>query len=298
MNAFAMSPIPFFRAGAMLLAAAALTACGGGGSGEASVTNLSASPVMYGRTMTLTVTGAGLSSGLTASVDPGCVMTRGTTGQSDTNATFTCKLGALGDLRAHVRTAEGKELASLRLDVPLPQVQMRVEQTVNSATQGGNYVIELDPTKAPKTVDNFLNYVNASGGCYFRNTLYHRVISNFVVQAGGFTTGMVAKPALAPAIALESNNGLKNLRGTVAMARTSAPNSATSQFFINVQDNPSLDYVSEANPGYAVFGQVISGMDVIDVLKAVPVANKSVGGVTYENVPVDEVTISFCAQIR
>jgi peptidyl-prolyl cis-trans isomerase A (cyclophilin A)/peptidyl-prolyl cis-trans isomerase B (cyclophilin B) len=133
-------------------------------------------------------------------------------------------------------------------------------------TSLGDITAELYPDKAPKSVDNFLTYVKAG---FYDGTIFHRVIESFMIQGGGFTKDLRQKPTRAP-IPIESKNGLSNLRGTLAMARTQDPNSATAQFFINVVDNPRLDYVSDANPGYAVFGKVVSGMDVVDKIRAVP----------------------------
>jgi peptidyl-prolyl cis-trans isomerase A (cyclophilin A) len=136
-------------------------------------------------------------------------------------------------------------------------------------TNLGEMTVELYPDKAPKSVENFLAYVN---GKFYDGTIFHRVIDNFMIQGGGFTPELRQK-ATRPAIANEAKNGLSNTRGTLAMARTGDPNSATAQFFINVVDNPRLDFTSEANGstwGYCVFGKVISGLDVIDKIKAVP----------------------------
>ena len=136
-------------------------------------------------------------------------------------------------------------------------------------TNLGEMTVELYPDKAPKTVENFLAYVN---GKFYDGTVFHRVIDNFMIQGGGFTPDLRQK-ATRPAIANEAKNGLSNTRGTLAMARTGDPNSATAQFFINVVDNPRLDYTSDANGstwGYCVFGKVISGLDVVDKIKAVP----------------------------
>lgn len=283
-----------------LAAAAMLAACGGGSDGGPAVTNLGATNVAYGKTVTVTVSGSGLNSNLNAAIEPGCfTMTRGTS-TSDTTQTFTCKIAAIGDLRVRVRTAEGAELASLRLDVPAPQVTM----TATQGTATGTFVMELDPVKAPKTVDNFLTYVNTgtAPACYYKNSLFHRVIADFVVQAGGFTTGFKPVTGVGAPIVLESQNGLKNERGTVAMARTSDPNSATTQFYINVKDNTDLDYVDASNPGYAVFGKVISGMDAIDVLQKVPTTTRQAeenGQVqNFPNAPVTDVVITSCSQTR
>lgn len=136
-------------------------------------------------------------------------------------------------------------------------------------TSSGEMVIELyDLGYAPNTVANFLRLV-ADG--YYRNTLFHHVDRDFVVQGGGYTSGHREKPAPYAPIALESNNGLSNLRGTLAMARRSAPNTATTQFFINTVNNPGLDYKSASEPGYAVFGRVISGMNTLDAINVAPI---------------------------
>jgi peptidyl-prolyl cis-trans isomerase A (cyclophilin A) len=141
---------------------------------------------------------------------------------------------------------------------------------VTMKTSMGVIKIELFADKAPVTVKNFLSYVD---GKFFDNTVFHRVISNFMIQGGGFTSSVPIrqKNTKAP-IVNESDNGLKNDRGTIAMARIQDPNSATSQFFINVVDNKMLNK-SQGNPGYAVFGKVIAGMDVVDKIRAVPTGN-------------------------
>ena len=135
-------------------------------------------------------------------------------------------------------------------------------------TNLGDMVIELDPAKAPVSVENFLQYVRDG---HYNGTIFHRVIDNFMAQGGGFTADLQQKPTRAP-IKNEANNGLSNLRGTVAMARTSEPDSAAAQFFINVVDNPRLDFVSEQNGftwGYAVFGKIVEGMETVDKIRAV-----------------------------
>ena len=135
-------------------------------------------------------------------------------------------------------------------------------------TSMGDITIELFPEKAPKTVDNFLKYTNDK---FYNGTVFHRVIDNFMVQGGGFAADLKPK-ATRPPIPNEAKNGLSNLNGTVAMARTSDPNSATAQFFVNVADNTFLDFVSAERGetyGYCVFGKVVSGMDVVDKIKKV-----------------------------
>ena len=150
-------------------------------------------------------------------------------------------------------------------------------------TNHGVIKIELDADKAPKTVENFLSYVNAG---HYNGTIFHRVIDGFMVQGGGFDTNMREK-ATRPPIPLEARNGLRNDRGTIAMARTANPDSATAQFFINVVNNDGLNAPSPDGNGYAVFGKVIAGMDVIDKIRVVPTGNRGM----YQNVPVTPVTI-------
>lgn len=150
-------------------------------------------------------------------------------------------------------------------------------------TSMGDIVLELDAAKAPKTVENFLQYVKDK---HYDGTIFHRVIDGFMIQGGGFTADMTQKPTRT-AIALEAGNGLKNDRGTIAMARTSNPNSATTQFFINVVDNAMLNAPKPDGYGYAVFGKVVAGMDVVDRIKAAPVGNKGM----HQNVPTMPVTI-------
>ncbi|MFC6443361.1 MAG: peptidyl-prolyl cis-trans isomerase [Alcaligenaceae bacterium] len=152
-------------------------------------------------------------------------------------------------------------------------------------TNKGDITLELDAEKAPNTTQNFLNYVNAG---FYNGTIFHRVINNFMIQGGGFEVGMKQKETNAP-IENEANNGLKNDRYTIAMARTNDPHSATAQFFINVADN---DFLNHTNPtpngwGYAVFGKVVEGTDVVDSIKGVKTGNKGF----HQDVPVEDVII-------
>ncbi|MDT8991421.1 peptidylprolyl isomerase [Curvibacter sp. APW13] len=149
----------------------------------------------------------------------------------------------------------------------------------------GTITLELDAEKAPKTVENFLAYVNKG---HYNNTIFHRVIPGFMIQGGGMEPGMGQKPCDAP-ITNEANNGLKNNNYTVAMARTSDPHSATAQFFINVADNGFLNHTSPTAQGwgYAVFGKVISGQDVVDRIKAVKTGRRGF----HDDVPKDDVVI-------
>ncbi len=138
---------------------------------------------------------------------------------------------------------------------------------VEVVTNHGSFAIELDPAKAPKSVENFLRYVDVN---HYDGTVFHRVIPTFMIQGGGFDAQLEKRP-VKDAIQNEADNGLKNTRGTVAMARTNEPHSATAQFFVNVTDNAFLDHTAKAGPGwgYAVFGRVISGMETVDKIKAV-----------------------------
>ncbi len=137
---------------------------------------------------------------------------------------------------------------------------------VEFKTNLGNFVVDLDSDKAPKTVNNFLAYVKSG---FYNGTVFHRVINGFMVQGGGFTTELVQKPTQPPVVS-EAQNGLKNQIYTIAMARTSDPDSATAQFYINVKDNPGLDFPNAMGNGYTVFGKVISGTQTIDKIKQVP----------------------------
>jgi peptidyl-prolyl cis-trans isomerase B (cyclophilin B) len=153
-------------------------------------------------------------------------------------------------------------------------------------TNLGNIVIELDSERAPKTVQNFLGYVEEGA---YDGTIFHRVIDNFMIQGGGYTEDYQRKPTHEP-VRNEADNGLKNLRGSIAMARTSDPHSATAQFFINVVDNSFLDFTAKTNAGwgYTVFGRVVEGMEVVDKIKSLPTGH---GGPFPKDVPQTPVVI-------
>jgi len=156
---------------------------------------------------------------------------------------------------------------------------------IKLTTNHGVIALELNAGKAPKTVANFLAYVAAG---HYDNTVFHRVIKNFMIQGGGFEPNMNQKPCQAP-VENEAANGLKNKRGTVAMARTNDPHSATAQFFINTVDNDFLDFKSPSGQGwgYCVFGEVVEGLDVVDKIRAVKTGNKGF----HQDVPVEDVII-------
>ncbi len=167
-----------------------------------------------------------------------------------------------------------------------PALQAADHPRVKIDTNLGSFVVELYPEKAPKTVENFLQYVRDG---FYNGTIFHRVIDGFMIQGGGFTADFERKETRAPIIN-EADNGLKNTRGTIAMARTMDPHSATAQFFINVKDNPFLDHTAKTPRGwgYAVFGKVVEGMDVVDRIRKV---RTGPGGMFPKDVPQEPVII-------
>ncbi len=236
----------------------------------------------YGQTSTFTLAGTGLDTGVQVAVG-GC---DNLVQLADSNATqrrFTCTPNAL--LSVGVALSNGVALLhESTLPVPVPQVTM--------ATSLGTVVVELDPAKVKATVDNFLAYV---GSGFYNGTLFHRVIRGFVAQGGGFTG--VANGTLTPQtplranIALEVNKGLSNLRGTLAMARGTANNSANSQFYFNAVDNTTLDTLGG---GYAVFGKVVSGQDVLDSMNGL--STRTVG--SFGDVPEDDIVLQTATQTQ
>ncbi len=157
-------------------------------------------------------------------------------------------------------------------------------------TSKGKIVVELLPKEAPITVKNFLGYVSEG---FYNGTIFHRVIKDFMIQGGGLNPKMTEKHTKAP-IKNEANNGLSNMRGTIAMARTNIVDSATAQFFINVVDNKGLDYKSPNQYGYAVFGKVVEGMDVVDKIKGVPTTTHG----PHQDVPAEPVTIESITLVK
>ncbi len=188
-----------------------------------------------------------------------------------------------GALQMEAKDAQGQVLLSRGFVVPEPQVRLQ--------TSLGTMLLELNPTQAPITVANYLAYVNNG---FYDGTVFHRVVPGFVVQGGGFTTGLAVKTQLLAPIALETPNGLNNLRGTIAMARTSTANSATSQFFFNLQDNPGLNFTNSAAPGYAVFGKIKEGLGIMDSMATV--ATVTVNDLS--NVPLEDITILSAKQTQ
>jgi len=264
-----------------LLSLVTLTACVGDGNTAPTVTDIQGSNLTYGLRAEFQFFGSYLDKGLSATVQNCSAATP--TFISPTHQVLQCTINAVGELKVEVRDGGGAVIFSKAFTVLPPRVVL--------ITSMGNIVVELDPTRAPVTVNNFLAYVLNR---FYAGTIFHRVIAGFVVQGGGFTTGLVTAPgALAP-ISLESNSGLKNLRGTIAMARTPAPNSATSQFYFNLVDNPTLDYKDSANPGYAVFGNVVQGAEIMDAIGASPTSTVN----AFADVPVTDVVLRATLRIQ
>jgi peptidyl-prolyl cis-trans isomerase A (cyclophilin A) len=172
----------------------------------------------------------------------------------------------------------------------LATAQDTAKPRVKIATSMGEFVVELEPVKAPKTVENFLQYVADK---HYEGTVFHRVIDGFMVQGGGFTADLQQKPTRAP-IPLEAKNGLKNDRYTIAMARTGNPNSATSQFYINVANNDMLNAPQPDGHGYAVFGKVVQGQAIVDKIRTVATGNRGM----HQNVPTSAITITSTTLVK
>lgn len=181
---------------------------------------------------------------------------------------------------------------NLHAQSPQSTPQAASAPRVKLSTSAGDIVLELYPDKAPKTVENFLQYVSDK---HYDGTVFHRVIDGFMIQGGGMTANLQQKPTRAP-IPIESANGLKNDKYTVAMARTSNPNSATAQFFINVGDNVFLNYTAPTAQGwgYTVFGKVVAGMEVVDQIRSVATGNQGM----FQNVPSTPIVINSATLLK
>jgi peptidyl-prolyl cis-trans isomerase A (cyclophilin A) len=259
-----------------LLVVIGLAACGG-----LEKTDITPDRLMYGKLATFTVNGPNLDKGITFNAPSCSGIAEVVASAAPTQKVYTCTPAVTGPMTVAV-VGGGVVLRSMTLTIAVPQVTL--------ATSLGDMVMELDPVKAPLSVNNFLQYVNSG---FYSKLLFHRVISGFMIQAGGFDATLAAVNTRPP-ITLESNNGLINLRGTLAMARTDVPNSGTSQFYINVIDNPPLDYVSATQPGYAVFGKVVTGMAVADAIGAVPTGVRN----GMNDVPLTDVVILSATQTQ
>lgn len=292
---------------APMASALLLASCGGGGSdtpaGTPTVSSVTAGglngrAVMYSQSLLVTVNGSSLDGGLSVT-SPGCkagpvLSTTAPYVSSSTTAYYTCTVSSLGtDLAVNVaRASDGSSLATAKYTVPVPQVTMTVK---NGATVNGLMVFTLAPDKTPLTVDNFLAYVNSG---FYDGTVFHRVVAGFVIQGGGYlpitpgVTPVEKTPVNAP-IPLEVGRGLSNTQWTIAMARQAGPDTATSQFFINVVDNSSRLDPQGANAGYAVFGTLSSGTSVVSSILGAPCA--PLGGFS-ECVPDPNVVITAALQ--
>jgi peptidyl-prolyl cis-trans isomerase A (cyclophilin A) len=259
-----------------------IAGCGGGTGFQPTITGVKPETLQYGKSATIYLGGKDLRSNMVVETNGACVNPSFASNSTTDILVLNCTVKVVGNFTLTIKTDAGVLVNTTPLTVPHPQVAI--------LTSLGGIVLELDPAAAPITVNNFLSYAKSG---FYLNTLFHRVISGFMIQGGGYTTGLVKKDGQKDPIVLESNNGLTNLRGTVAMARTSDPNSATSEFFINHVDNGFLNY-STTNPGYAVFGKVIQGMDVVDAIaiKATTVSNG------FADVPLEDITITAALQIK
>ena len=184
-----------------------------------------------------------------------------------------------------------QKLMTALVGLALSSAVLAAEPQVELKTTMGDIVLELDHDKAPKSVDNFLAYVKSG---YYKNTIFHRVIDGFMIQGGGYDEKLKGKPTNKP-IPLEASNGLHNVKYSLAMARMGDPNSATSQWFINVEDNAGLDAPGpDGSGGYAVFGKVIKGQETVDKIKAVLVDDKGM----FQNVPVVPVVVKSATILK
>ena len=263
--------------------ATCFSACGGATGFEPTITGVKVQSLMYSRTASILLGGKHLRSSLTVDTQGACSTPSFSSSSTTEMLVLNCRAVTAGDFLLTVKSEQGALLYSETISIPKPQVML--------FTAKGNLTIELEPGIAPVSVNNFLSYVSQG---FYRGTLFHRVIPSFVIQAGGYSSGMVKKSGQAAPIELESNKGLSNVRGSVAMARTNIPNSATSEFFVSLVNNTSLDYKSPASPGYAVFGSVLQGMDLVDAIALEPTG---VFG-AFTDVPLSEVTISLVLQIK
>lgn len=274
---------------ASICVAVALSACGGGGGGSGvpvsepgAITSVTPNRLIYGQPVNFTITGSGLGRGVSVSAGP-CRNASLQAGGSDTRQVLTCTPSASGAVQISFLPTGNTTAFVSSQTIPLPQVTMR--------TTIGDLVFELFPNNAPASVDNFLQYVADN---FYNGLIFHRVVNNFVVQGGGFNSNLQAATTRAP-IRLESGNGLSNVRGTLAMARTNDPNSATSQFYINTVDNSrTLDATTPGVNGFAVFGRVVTGLNIIDQINTV--STRTVG--VLDNVPTTPIVITSSSQTQ
>jgi cyclophilin family peptidyl-prolyl cis-trans isomerase len=260
-----------------------LVACSGGGQDPSPVVSeVQVDQLRYGQTSTFKLLGVNLKQDFQVSITQ-CVNLQVLPGGTDLEQHVSCRPNKVGTLEVTPKTMQGVAMLVQAFEIPNPQVKM--------STNFGDLWIELNPDAAPVTVDNFLKYVNAN---FYNATVFHRLIPQFVIQGGWLNSEMFEKPGASGSIVLESNSGLKNTRGSIAMARGSNPNSAKTQFYFNLVDNPKLDYQNEGSPGYAVFGKIVNGLGVLDIMTQISTA--SLYGL--DNVPTSNIRINSAVQIQ
>ena len=260
-----------------------LVACSGGGQDPSPVVSeVQVDQLRYGQTSTFKLLGVNLKQDFQVSITQ-CMNLQVLPGGTDLEQHVSCRPNKVGTLEVTPKTMQGVAMLVQAFEIPNPQVKM--------STNFGDLWIELNPDAAPVTVDNFLKYVNAN---FYNATVFHRLIPQFVIQGGWLNSEMFEKPGASGSIVLESNSGLKNTRGSIAMARGSNPNSATTQFYFNLVDNPKLDYQNEGSPGYAVFGKIVNGLGVLDIMTQISTA--SLYGL--DNVPTSNIRINSAVQIQ
>lgn len=286
----------------VMTACALLIACGGGDSAAPTITAPTTGSPRYGQTLVLTLHGSDLDRGLAVTSSAACpgaaLVNKAPWLSTATTAYYECTVAGIGAGAFVVKSAAGGGmLVTVPFTVPAPQVTMTLS---NGAGVDGAVVVTLAPDRAPVTVNNFLAYVNAG---FYSGTVIHRVVKDFVVQGGGYegpidasTVQAEAKPVNAP-IVLEDKVGLSNTQWTLGMARTNIPDSATSQFFINLVDNSQALDASPTQAGYAVFGSVTAGTDTVNSAVAAPCTPTFISGAG-DCTPVPNVVITSARQTR
>jgi len=260
-----------------------LGSCGQGKKGSLPiVTDITMDQLMFGQKTIFKLMGQNLNQDFQVSVI-NCEGLAVLPGGSDLEKYVTCTPSVVGAGMIVAKTIDGVRMVIKNFEVLNPQVKI--------TTNFGDLTVELYPASAPITVNNYLKHVNAN---FYSNTLMHRIIPQFVVQGGWLTSSMGEQAGAGNPIVLESNNGLINTRGSIGMARTSAPNSASTQFYFNLADNPKLDYQSDASPGYVVFGGIINGLNVIDIMAQISTA--TLYGLA--NFPTSNVIVKSIVQIK
>lgn len=287
---------PFIRhllASVAVCATFVIASCGGE-SGSMSMSNASATGLRYGQTLTVAFNGLGLDKGVDIDVSGPCTSPARVGTGSASLAQFSCSVTGVGRVVLTLVDASDRQgLGSLRVDIPTPQVSM----TVSDGARSGTVVLEIDPTVAPRSAQQFMAYVTAG---FYVGTVFHRVSPAAAILGGGFTSAtdsiISAKAPTRGDVALEATR-LRNLRGAIALYREAGPDSANSMFFINTVDNPGFDAGSAQTPlGYAVFGKVTQGLEVVDEIAKVPVRPDLSLGVS--DVPVTPVRITAMTQVR